>query len=74
RYEIVPGTVKPSDYYGGGRGQVVIWAHRTVASIYVFIRDDSLPERDETLFVELTGADGAVIADGTAVGTIIDND
>ncbi|MCY3652440.1 MAG: PQQ-dependent sugar dehydrogenase [bacterium] len=73
RYEIVPGTVKPSDYYGGG-GRVVIWANRTTASLYVYIRDDSRSERDETLFVELTAADGAVIADGTGVGTIIDDD
>ena len=73
RYEIGPGTVKPSDYYGGG-GRVVIWANRTTASLYVYIRDDSRSERDETLFVELTAADGAVIADGTGVGTIIDDD
>ena len=73
RYTIIPGTVKPSDYFGGG-GWAVIWANRTGTSIYVFINDDNIPERNETLFVELIEADGATITNSTATGTIIDDD
>ena len=73
RYTIIPGTVKPSDYFGGG-GWAVIWANRTGTSIYVFINDDNIPERNETLFVELVEADGATITNSTATGTIIDDD
>ncbi|MDE0642824.1 MAG: hypothetical protein OXH95_01600, partial [bacterium] len=52
-----------------------IWAGWTRATTGVNVRDDHIRERDETLVIELTEAEGAVIADNaTATGTIIDND
>ncbi|MCY3609637.1 MAG: S8 family serine peptidase [Acidimicrobiaceae bacterium] len=76
RYVIRSGTAFNGLDYWGGAGQVTIWAGFTQATIGVNVKDDNRRERDETLTVELTDADGAVIADiaDTAVGTIIDND
>ncbi|MXX42159.1 MAG: hypothetical protein F4Z53_03820 [Acidimicrobiales bacterium] len=76
RYTIRSGTAFNGLDYWGGSGQVTIWAGFTSATIGVNVKDDTRRESDETLTVELTGADGAVIADGarTATGTIIDND
>jgi len=46
----------------------------TSQAISVPILDDTLDEGDETFDITLTGSTGATIADGTATGTIIDND
>ncbi len=46
----------------------------TTQTIAVPILDDTLDESDETFNITLTGATGATINDGTATGTIIDND
>jgi large repetitive protein len=43
-------------------------------TIAVPILDDTLDEGDETFDITLTGAIGATIADGAAIGTIVDND
>jgi hypothetical protein len=43
-------------------------------TIAVPILDDTLDESAETFNITLTGATGATIADGAAIGTIIDND
>ncbi|MCY3586391.1 MAG: putative Ig domain-containing protein [Acidimicrobiaceae bacterium] len=76
RYVIRSGTAVGGLDYWGGAGQVTIWAGFRSATIGVNVKDDTRREPDETLTVELTGADGAVIADsaGAATGTIIDND
>ncbi|MXX01886.1 MAG: hypothetical protein F4Z79_09795, partial [Acidimicrobiia bacterium] len=73
-YVIRSGTALGGLDYWGGRGQVTIWAGSMSATIGVNVRDDNRRERDETLSVEITEANGAVIAAGTAVGTIIEND
>ncbi|MYA83319.1 MAG: hypothetical protein F4155_02245 [Acidimicrobiales bacterium] len=76
RYVIRSGTAVGGLDYWGGAGQVTIWAGFRSATIGVNVKDDTRREPDETLTVELTDADGAVIADsaGAATGTIIDND
>ena len=75
RFRILSGTAINGLDYWGSRGQVTIWAGWTRATTGVNVRDDRLRERDETLVIELTEAEGAVIADNaTATGTIIDND
>ncbi len=75
RFRIGSGTAINGLDYWGSWGQVTIWAGWTRATTGVNVRDDRLRERDETLVIELTEADGAVIADNaTATGTIIDND
>ena len=75
-YEVRGETAIGGSDYWGGYGRVTIWAGRTRASIGVNVVDDNRRERDETLTVVLTSADGAVIsADAsTAAGTIYDND
>ena len=74
-YVIRSGTAINGLDYWGGTGTVTIWAGRTSATIGVNVKDDGRQEGDETLTVELTGADGAVIAAaGTATGTIIDDE
>ena len=74
-YRVRLGTTSPSDHYGGSR-RATIWAGRTQASIVIMVVDDTRREGEETLEIELTGADGAVIDTdaATATGTIIDND
>ncbi|MDE0644094.1 MAG: hypothetical protein OXH95_08220 [bacterium] len=75
RFRILSGSAVNGLDYWGSIGQVTIWAGWTRATTGVNVRDDRLRERDETLVIELTEADGAVIADNaTATGTIIDND
>ena len=75
-YEVRGETAIGGSDYWGGYGRVTIWAGRARASIGVNVVDDNRRERDETLTVVLTSADGAVIsADAsTATGTIYDND
>ncbi|MXZ90989.1 MAG: hypothetical protein F4W95_10845 [Chloroflexi bacterium] len=73
-YRVHLDETKPSDHHGGS-SRVKIYAGRTQAVLVVLVVDDKQPEGDETLIVELTEAEGAVIADdNTAVGTIVDND
>ena len=75
RFRILSGSAVNGLDYWGSIGQVTIWAGWTRATTGVNVRDDHIRERDETLVIELTEADGAVIADNaTANGTIIDND
>ena len=72
-YRVHLGTTSPSDHHGG-YGRATIWAGRTHGVIAIMVVDDKQREGDEAIEIELTGADGAAIADGTATGTIIDND
>ncbi|MXW68931.1 MAG: hypothetical protein F4Z61_03050, partial [Acidimicrobiia bacterium] len=75
RYVIRPGTAIEGVDYWPGAIEVTIRAGFTWATIGANVKNDRIREGDETLFVEITGADGAVIAaDNTATGTIIDDD
>ncbi|MCY3561173.1 MAG: hypothetical protein OXH20_08420, partial [bacterium] len=75
-YDTREGTATDHLDYGGTRGgRVVIYAGRQQTSLIVHVRDDVRREaHEETLDVVLTSADGAVIADDTATGTIIDDE
>jgi hypothetical protein len=55
-------------------GTVTIPAGRTSAEIAVPIAGDALPELDETLSVDLAEPSGASIGQGTATGTIVNDD
>jgi len=46
----------------------------TSLAVRVVVRGDALDEPDETFFVNLSNPNGATIADGQGVGTIIDDD
>ncbi|MYE40085.1 MAG: hypothetical protein F4X27_07655 [Chloroflexi bacterium] len=74
-YEVQEGTATEAvDFQGTSGGEVIIYAGRLSGTLIVNVKDDDRQEENETLEVVLTGADGAVIADGTATGTIIDDD
>ncbi|MYE97765.1 MAG: hypothetical protein F4X28_10565, partial [Acidimicrobiaceae bacterium] len=75
-YEIRGGTAIGGSDYWGGYGRTTIWAGRTRGTVGVNVVDDNRNEGAETLFLELTAADGAVIANDAseATGTIHDDD
>ncbi len=62
------------DDYAASSGTVTITAGSTAATISVDVIGDTNSEADETLTVTLSGASGATIADGSAVGTIQNDD
>ncbi|HET6520756.1 MAG TPA: Calx-beta domain-containing protein, partial [Geminicoccaceae bacterium] len=55
-------------------GEVTFRPGQTAATIAVGVRGDTVDEDDETFEVVLSNPSGAVIRDGTAVGTITDDD
>ena len=55
-------------------GTVVFDSGQTTASFVVQIIGDTSVEGDETLFVDLSNPDGALVEDGEGQGTIIDDD
>jgi hypothetical protein len=63
----------PADYQAGA-GTLTFAAGATAATATVSVVGDTAVEPDETLTVTLSNAAGAVIADGQATGTIVDDD
>ena len=55
-------------------GAGTIAAGATATTVRVPLPDDALDEHDETFWLRVTGPAGAVVGDGTATGTITDND
>lgn len=72
-YATANGTATGSDYTTK-TGTLSFLFGGTSQTISVPITTDTLPEADETFFVNLSAASGALIADGQAVGTITDDD
>ena len=60
--------------YRSANGTVIIRAGETSAPISVTVLDDNDAESNEQFTVNLSNAGAATIADGTGVGTIIDDD
>ena len=60
--------------YTAASGTLTITAGNTSATISVEVIGDTNSEADETLTVALSGASGATIADGSAAGTIQNDD
>lgn len=73
-YATVDGTATAGTDYNAKSGTLTLQPGRTRAAITIVVRGDTAVERDETFTVELTGASGAAIADGRAVGTIRNDD
>ena len=78
-YSIVEGTAKHGNDFDPITGTVVIPASTATqgfnsARVAVNIKGDIVPEGNETLLLRLSGAVNATIADGEAVGTILDDD
>ena len=73
-YTMADGTALDGSDYTLGSGTVSFAAGETTQTIVVPILEDTLDELEETFTVNLAGATNATIEDGTAIGTITDND
>jgi hypothetical protein len=68
------GSATSGSDYQAVSGTLTIPAGQTMGAITVLVNGDTTPEPDETFFVNLSGANGAFIADGKGVGTIVNDD
>ncbi len=68
------GTAKAGEDYERTRGTLTFAAGETEKTVSVPILDDALDEGRETFTLKLTGARGAAISDGEAIGTIENSD
>ena len=73
-YTTAPGTALPDVDFTTAVGHAVIPAGQTSAVIGVTVAADELAETDESFFVDLSNAVGAIIADASGVGTIVNDD
>jgi hypothetical protein len=68
------GTAKAGTDYRATSGTVTVPAGSTTATVTVPVLSDKTREADETVGVTLSGPNHATIADGSAVGTIVNDD
>jgi chitinase len=73
-YSTANGTATAGKDYVASSGTVTFAAGETSKTVHVDIKDDTLAEKNEAFTVNLSSPTGATIADGTATGTIIDDD
>jgi uncharacterized repeat protein (TIGR01451 family) len=66
-------SAEPGDYTAAN-GSVSFAPGQTTRSINISVNGDTLPEPNETFFVNLVNATNADIADGQGIGTINDDD
>src|SRR5262249_30621086 len=74
QYGTANGTGTAGRDYQAKSGILSIPAGQTTGTITVPVIGDRLGEPDETFVVNLSGATNATIADGQAVGTIVDDE
>jgi hypothetical protein len=68
------GTAAAGSDYASTSGVATFPPGSTTQPVTVAVNGDALDEPNETFLVSLSGASGAVIADGQGVGTILDDD
>ena len=73
-YSTTDGTASAGSDYTALAGTLTFAAGETSKTINVPIIGDTAVEANETFAVTLSGASGATIADGSAVGTIVNDD
>jgi len=73
-YEVLDGTAQHGNDFDRIAGTVVIPGGAGGIQILVTIKGDIVPEGNETFRLRLSGAVKATIADGEAIGTIVDDD
>lgn len=73
-YATADGTATAPGDYTSLSGGLLFNAGTTALAVSVTVNGDSVPEADETFFVNLSGAVNASIADGQGVGTIGNDD
>ena len=69
-----PVSAEPGQDYAPGSSDLTFQAGETEKTVWIRIYDDSHDEGSETFEVVLSNAKGAVIGDGVAVGTIVNDD
>jgi hypothetical protein len=74
QYATANGTAASGSDYQPASGTLVISAGQTTGTITIPVNGDATPEGDETFYINLSSADGATIADGQGVGTIVNDD
>ncbi|MCA1684322.1 MAG: calcium-binding protein, partial [Actinobacteria bacterium] len=75
KYKTSGGTATSGvDYTGVGLTTLTFAADETSKTVTVDVTSDTLPEKDETFNVSLSGATGAAIADATGTATITNDD
>ncbi|HZX88818.1 MAG TPA: Calx-beta domain-containing protein, partial [Reyranella sp.] len=73
-YSTANGTATAGSDYTARSGTVTFAAGETTKTVTVPITGDGAVEGNETFTISLAGASGATIADGSATGTIVNND
>ncbi len=75
-YQVIAGTAQnPEDFFDGNlQGDVIIPAGYLGFTVTVYIREDNIPEANETFSIVLSNVVGATLINGTATVTIIDDD
>jgi large repetitive protein len=73
-YATADGTARAGQDYTAAAGDLTFAPGETARTIGVAVRGDTLDERDETFFVNLSNVAGAVLARTRAAGTIQDDD
>jgi hypothetical protein len=73
-YATADGTATAGSDYTAKSGTLTIAAGSTSGTISVTILADSVPEPNETVLVNLSGATNATLAQPQGTGTIVDND
>ena len=73
-YSTANGTATAGSDYTARSGTLTFAAGETTKTVTVPITGDTAVEANETFTISLAGASGATIADGSATGTIVNND
>ena len=73
-FATVDGTASSAGDYTAASGTLMIPAGQTTGTITILVTGDRRGEPNETFFVNLSSPTNATIADGQAVGTIVDDE
>ncbi len=73
-YATADGSAKAGSDYTATSGTVTFANGESSKTVNVTVSGDTVHEGNETFFVDISSASGATIADGQAVGTILDDD
>jgi len=73
-YATANGTATAGQDYTAKTGTITFAAGETTKTIQIAVNGDTAVEANETLTLALSGATGATIADGSATGTIVNDD
>ena len=73
-YVTVDGTARNGEDFDAEPGKLEFGAGEVLSTIAIHVKDDMVGDSEETFTVRLRNAIGARIADGEAVGTILNDD